>query len=423
MADVRDDLVRIDGQGVMHPIGRVASQRMRRHSGDYRCLPSPDHLVLLRYTGPDGQVDPGDGAIVRLAGEIVAPGIVCDVLSLLAQAGWRGVLSVHTDEVLRDIFVDGGNVIDVRSTHPEERLGRVLYRYGRLGEKELAQAEAEDTPGEGRRFGESALLRNALTEEALYQGLRDQVTEVVVGALRVGSGTFFFLDGIEDEEQLRTREPVPIHKLIMEGVTRIDEMSYFEQKIPTSLHVPVRVENASEVPPELALVWEQIDGRSSVAELGRKTGLGEFETTRQLFALIQSKHVKITAARLSGGPRALVLAANDVLALTFRRADELGRRAELTVSLSSFASGGGPLFSVLLQGAGPDDAGQLLVDKVVANLPLVAQGADQEATLARLLLDYVGFAIFSVGAYLGRHGESELRTECEHALLSLRAYG
>lgn len=422
MADVRDDLVRIDGQGVMHPIGRVASQRMRRHSGDYRCLPSPDHLVLLRYTGPDGQVDPGDGAIVRLAGEIVGPGIVCDVLSLLDQTGWRGVLSVHTDEVLRDIFVDGGRVIDVRSTHPEERLGRVLYRYGRLGEDELNLTEVGDSASTGKRFGETALLRRALTEEELYQGLRDQVTEIVIGALRVGSGTFFFLDGLESE-QPRNRDPVPIHKLIMEGVTRIDEMSYFEQKIPTSLHVPVRMDHPGEVPPELTQVWVQVDGRSSVADLGRRTGLGEFETTRQLFALVQSKHIKITAARPSGGSRALVLAANDVLALTFRRSDELGRRAELTVSLSSFASGGGPLFSLLLQGAGPDESGQLLVDKVVANLPLVAQGTDPEVTLARLLLDYVGFAIFSVGAYLGRHGEAELRTECEQPLLTLRAYG
>lgn len=420
MGEPKDDLVRIDSQGVMHPIGRAASQRMRRHSGDYRCLPSPDHLVLLRYTGPDGQVDPGDGAIVRLAGEIVGPGIICDVLSLLGQTGWRGVLSVHTDQILRDIFVDAGNVIEVRSTDPEERIGRVLYRYGRISEEDLARVESHRE--EGRRFGETALMQRAVSEEALYLGGREQVTEVVVNALRVGNGTFFFLDGYEEAAR-SARHPVSIHKLIMEGVTRMDEMGYFEQKIPTPFHVPVRLPHGSEPERELAVVLAEVDGRSSVSELGRKTGLGEFETTRRLFALVQSKHVQITSARPSGGPRALVLAANDVLGPAFRRAEGAGKKAELAVSLSSFASGGGPLLGLLLQGAGPDEDGKLGADRVIANLPLVAQGADLEATLARLLLDFVGFAVFSVGAYLGRQGELELQNECESALTSLRAFG
>lgn len=419
MGEPRDDLVRIDSQGVMHPIGRAASQRMRRHSGDYRCLPSPDHLVLLRYTGPDGQVDPGDGAIVRLAGEIAGPGIVCDVLSLLGQTGWRGVLSVHTDQVLRDIFVDAGNVIEVRSTDPEERLGRVLYRYGRLSADDLARIETNRE--EGRRFGETALIQKALSEEKLYQGVLDQIAEVVVNALRVGSGTFFFLDGY-DEAARSAQHPISIHKLIMEGVTRMDEMSYFEQKIPTPLHVPVRLPHGGEPEKELGVVLGEVDGRSCVSDIGRRTGLGEFETTRRLFALVQSKHVQITAARPSGGPRSLVLAANDVLRPAFQRAERVGKRPELVVSLSSFASGAGPLLSLLLQGAGPDEEGKLLTERVVANLPLVAQGSDPDSTLARLLLDYVAFAVFSVGAYLGRQGELELQSECDQALASLRAF-
>src|SRR5690606_29813380 len=114
MADNRDELIRIDSQGVAHPIGVVASQRMRAHEGAYRVLPAPSHVVLMRYTGEDGRVDEGDGAIVRVAGEITSTGTICDILALLAQTGWRGILSVHTKDATREIFMDQATVLGVK---------------------------------------------------------------------------------------------------------------------------------------------------------------------------------------------------------------------------------------------------------------------------------------------------------------------
>src|SRR3712207_7168534 len=52
-------------------------------------------------------------------------------------------------------------------------------------------------------------------------------------------------------------------------------------------------------------IYAAIDGKSSVEEIGRSTGLGEFETTKQLFALVQARHVAIHPPRASGGPAAL----------------------------------------------------------------------------------------------------------------------
>jgi hypothetical protein len=59
---------------------------MRLREGAYRMLPSPRHLVFMRYTGADGRRDLEDGAIVRLAGEITAPGAMCDVLAILGSS-------------------------------------------------------------------------------------------------------------------------------------------------------------------------------------------------------------------------------------------------------------------------------------------------------------------------------------------------
>jgi len=83
----REELVRIDETGALHPVGKVASQRMRARKGAFRLMPAPEHVIFLRYVGEDGSRDEDDGAVVRLAGEVTTPGTLCDIVALVAQAG------------------------------------------------------------------------------------------------------------------------------------------------------------------------------------------------------------------------------------------------------------------------------------------------------------------------------------------------
>jgi Domain of unknown function (DUF4388) len=419
MADAKEELIRIDAQGVAHPIGVVASQRMRRHEGTYRALPSPDHVVLLRFTGDDGRVDPEDGATVRLAGEIAAQGTICDILALLAQAGWRGQLTVHSGPVLRKVFIDSGNVLGVKSSELEERLGRVLYRYGHIQEEDLAKIESQ--AAQGRRFGEAALDLGLVTREGLYAAFREQITEVVIAAMRVADGTFFFLDGF-DEAELPSRQAVSLNSMLMEGVTRMDEMSYFAEKIPSMDHIPAALPNTVPPPAELSSVLRFVDGESNLREIGRKSGLGEFETSKKIYSLLQSKHVQLQPPQGGAFEPGLVAAANQVLQACFRHAEAAGRTSDLRQSLESFVVGAGPLFDVLLRGAGPNEAGLLDVDKVLANLPRVVQGGGADQTLGRLLHEFVSFALFSVGSAVGRERENELQRECDSDIGILRLY-
>src|SRR5690606_12996645 len=99
--------------------------------------------------------------------------------------------------------------------------------------------------------------------------------------------------------------------------------------IPSKDHVPQRAEGAETVAPEYQDVWARVDGRTSVEEIGRTTGLGEFETTKKLYALAQAKQVTILPPRLTGGPGAVVEAANEVLTAAFQVAQRAGRADEL----------------------------------------------------------------------------------------------
>jgi hypothetical protein len=239
--------------------------------------------------------------------------------------------------------------------------------------------------------------------------------------MTVGDGTFFFLDGF-DESRLVSRHTVSANALLMDGVTRMDELRYFQQKIPSAEHIPFRVENRGTPADELRIVYSAIDGKDSVGELGRKTGLGEFDTTKVLYALVQSQHVTIHLPRVSGGPTALVSAANGALRTIFAAARGGGKAEDVRTNLVSFTVGAG-VYDILFRGAGPDESGALDPETVAANSVTVAGDADQDNLLKQMLHEYVSFALFSAGAALGSGVESELVKQVAPALAGLRPQG
>lgn len=392
---------------------------MRARAGTYRMLPSPDHVVFMRFTGEDGRRDADDGAIVRLSGEITAPGTLCDVLALVAQSGWRGELVVLDDEDVRSVFLDQGNVVGASTNVEQERLGAVLYRYGVIDEAQ--RDRIMELVKQGRRFGEAAIELGYIRQDQIYAHMSKQVEEIVFATMLVGDGTFFFLDGF-DESRLVSRHTVSANALLMDGVTRMDETRYFRQKIPSNEHVPVKTEKQSPPPEEALKVYEAIDGLKSIEELGRATGLGEFETTKAVYTLVQSHHVTIHPPRISGGPAALVAAANGALQAIFKAAEQVGKAEEVRASLSSFAVGAG-VYDILFRNAGLDESGALDPAVVAANAAIVAAGADPVNILKQMLHEYVAFALFSAGLALGSQVEAELTRQVAPSMASLKPQG
>jgi hypothetical protein len=185
--------------------------------------------------------------------------------------------------------------------------------------------------------------------------------------------------------------------------------------------VPCRADGKREPSAEFEKVYAAVDGKASVEEIGRSSGLGEFETTKQLYSLVQSKHIVMQPPRTEGGPTALVAAANDVLASLYEHVARAGKRDEFETSMGSFAVGAG-VYDILFRNAGPDDRGRFEPQVVCDNATIVAGGADPEGILKQLLHDYVSFALFSAGASLGRTAEASLGRELGDALMHLRPH-
>lgn len=412
MKHAQDELVWIDSNGVAHPLGEVATSRMRLREGAYRVMPTPRHLVFMRFTGADGRRDVEDGAIVRLAGEITAPGSMCDALAILGSSSWRGELVVMDGECTRSVFFEAGNIVGVRTDAEEERLGRILYRYGAITEAQIGPVLARTRSGQ--RFAAAALELGYVTQEQVYKFLARQVEEVVLAVIQLADGMFCFLDGF-DEARLASRQVISANALLMNHVTRLDEIRYFRPWIPSAEYIP---ERASVRAPEThAAVWSAIDGQRSVGELGRITGLGEFEATKQLFNLGQTGHVIMQPPRLGGGTGEAAALASTALRAIHLAADIGGRGTALRHSLDGFARGA---YDQLLHGAGPFEDGSFDVDAIARNALTCAPGGESE--VREWLYDYVAFALFSATASLGPAG-APLAAEVESMLGKLRPSG
>jgi Domain of unknown function (DUF4388) len=390
----REELVRIDETGALHPVGKVASQRMRARKGAFRLMPAPEHVIFLRYVGEDGSRDEHDGPVVRLAGEVTAHGSLCDIVALIAQAGWKGELVVVSGDASRSIFFESGNVVGGRTNVEAERLGALFYRLGVLTEAEVEVVRA--SLATGRKFGELAVELRLVSREKLFEVMVTKTKEIFFATLLVSDGMFYFLDRY-DPKKVALRHRVNAGNLLMEGVQRMDESKYFRERIPSDSHIPIPIAGRSDPEEELRAVWQACDGKRSVSEIGRATGLAEFEVTRALFRLVQSGFLHIGAPKPEGA-QALVSIFNDAITAIFEAVERGGTAGVLRDNLAGYATSIG-IYDTLFAGAGPAPDGRLNEARIAQNIQTMG-GAEADRLLSQWLHEYVSFALFDASSQL-----------------------
>ncbi|AKV01791.1 hypothetical protein AKJ09_08454 [Labilithrix luteola] len=404
----RDDLLRVDQTGAVHPVGRTASQQLRPRAGEWRLIPSPRDLIVARSMS-------GGDAVMKLAGEIRSPGALSDIVALAAQSNWKGELIVLSEKGTRSLYFEGGTIIAASTTIAEERLGETLYRFGVITREQLETIVRISTETR-KRLGETAIETGIVAAEQLYSMMARQVEEVFFAAVHVTEGAFYFFDRFEERHILR-RHSLNAGGLLMEAARRMDEMRFFREKIPGDAYIPVPVpgKKASE---ELEQVFAECDGQKSIADIGRAIGQLEFEVTRAVFQLVSSGCAFVVAPR-PRGPEAIVETFNPALAVIHQRCDLAGKGDELREGLSRFATGGG-VYDPLFMGAGPLMDGTLKPHRIASNIAMLAGDDDPDAWLVGLMNDYVGFALFQAESLLPRDSQSKLQADVMEILKPLR---
>jgi uncharacterized protein DUF4388 len=401
--------LRIDVTGTVHPLGRKASQALRARIGEWSLLGSPPQVVLALRAG--------EARSLRLAGQVRAPGALCDVVATIAQASWGGELVVMEDEVVRSIYFEGGQVVGATTTAEGEKLGEILWRFGAITRQQLEEV-VRTAERSGKRVGETAIELEFVGPDELFRMMARQVEEVFFGAVHVGDATFYLFDRFE-EARLVGRHHMNTGQLLMEAARRMDELRFFREKVPSDAWVPAVLVAAvgRKAPPELAEILAQCDGRRNIAEIGRRVGQLEFEVTRAIFQLMTAGLVAVTAPRPEGC-EAIVETYNRAIVEIHRACDERGCGREFRAGIEQFAMSTG-VYVPLFAGAGPLDDGSLRPGRIATNASALA-GTESDAWLTQQLLEYGGFALFHAGSLLPREEEIALNGRVAEILKPLR---
>jgi Domain of unknown function (DUF4388) len=142
----------------------------------------------------------------------------------LAKRRWSGVL-VLTHRGVRNVVVHQGRLVFATSSDPDDRLGELLLRRGRISLRQLVDAGRAVRPGQ--RLGTILVHEGVLTPKELVASVIEHTQEIIYGAFQWTEGRFRLEAGNAPDESITLNMRTP--DLILEGIQRIEAWSRVER--------------------------------------------------------------------------------------------------------------------------------------------------------------------------------------------------
>jgi predicted transcriptional regulator len=417
-----DDLkIVIEKDGLIKPLNTRLSRWLSKRAGLWQLVPTAENLLVFSRLGSEKGPSGSRTGELEFTGSAAAMGGLMDMIMFLSNTKRSGAFVVLADDIKKTLFLTDGDVRMATSNVPEDRLGALMYRLGLVTKNQLREALKQQT-GE-RRLGRVLIDMGVITAHDLYTIIRKQVEEIFYSVLMIRTGVFYFYK-VDQTDGLPAQINLTTQNLLLEGVRRIDEMSYFREKIPSQHSI-------LEIRPDIApqglndlddQIYQLVDGQSSVLEIAREMHLGEFEATKIIFNLMQLGYVQrrrdtnITrlpiAEKAQVEPdayRAVVDTFNAVLKKIFTEVQSKGKEPVLREAMVSFFQGD-TAYSELYQGVELGEDGTIPAQLVLDNLSTV-EVANRMEYLYSGLNELLFFKMFSAGESLPRQEEEELQAK------------
>ncbi len=221
------------------------------------------------------------------------------ILSSLGHRRATGVLVVTRGEVRKEMYVDGGLLVGVRSSKPAERLGELLVRHGWLTSARRDQVVAAAATA-ARLVGEQVIAENIMTSDDLLSFLYAQQQEKLAELFAWVDGEFTFTAGAIPASFHNQPLLAPVD-LLWQGirfsvpVDLVDaHVTPFGYRAPVWHHEAPTWESLALQPEEAAFLRKFKDGRPA-ATIGSSFGDSE-ETRKLVFLLITAGFVTFAPA-------------------------------------------------------------------------------------------------------------------------------
>ncbi|MCJ7581829.1 MAG: J domain-containing protein, partial [Candidatus Aminicenantes bacterium] len=145
----------------------------------------------------------------------------------------RGQLLFRHDAVQKYLFFHNGNLVSAKTNQPQELLGEVLYKLGKIKDDVYSKIDQYIEPK--KKLGEVLVKNSLISENELREGLSYQMREILLNTFSDFEGEFKFQkrDDFSDQE-FDIKINIPL--LIEDGVRRMKYdpaiKAFFESKRP-----------------------------------------------------------------------------------------------------------------------------------------------------------------------------------------------
>jgi len=420
-----EKIITIKPGGILELPAELAQSLELKGNDQFRVVVMGKKLLQLFKLDEDFFRLAKNNAKVTFTGDLEGVGIT-DLFSILNMSQKTGALALVAEKNYKAIYFRRGEIVFASSNQPEERLGHILYRTGKISQEQKEEAERALTGD--KRFGTILLERKLISPKDLWWGVRYQMEEIIYSSFNFQKGFFFFLEGDLAEEDL-VRFSFNTQKLLMEGFRRMDEWPLIYQLIPsrdTVLEI-AKAPGPGDLNPIMQKVFETVDGRRKVGDVIRLSQLGEFNAFRILYQLAKAGIIKAkekakdVQADKAEADQKRIVATIEKYNLLFRQLQTaMGSRFNLPAVAASFFEDLSPRFKKLFEGIGLSADGGLNPEKLAENSKkagLLEMGSFQKLSgfcdlfAFQLVLDglneLLNFLIFSLRNISGDDRETE----------------
>jgi hypothetical protein len=285
-----------------------------------------------------------------------------DIFQLIGLQRKTGILTLNNEKDNVTVTFENGMVVmaDQTSKRLEDRLGNVLVKQGKLSKDRLDEA-LQTQKATLQRLGHVLVAQNYITAKDLKDAIQVQISQIVFKVFRWRDGDYHFAPADTVEWDRDSFSPLSADFILMEGIRMVDEWPIIEKKIPsmdmvfrpvvdagmievgpaereegTTKRSAASSTNKIRLTPEEERIFRKVDGTRTVQAIIDATGLGEFDTCRVLFDLLNRNLVSTVgrgvtketeaspAARVASATPGYVLA---VVALALAAAGVLAQRS------------------------------------------------------------------------------------------------
>ena len=210
---------------------------------------------------------------------------VPEILQLLRSASATGILTLVAGGARKAVYLKDGRIVFASSNLPNDRLGEILLREGKITVEEYDGSIKAIS--KGKRQGKALIEMGALSPKDLWEGVQFQVKEIVYSIFNWDEGQFHFEESSLPEKE-RITVDLDISEMLLLGLRRVDAGGRIQSRYPEGDVLLERVagESAGALEPYEAHVLALVDGERSVLDISRESEIGDNETLKVLYALM-----------------------------------------------------------------------------------------------------------------------------------------